>query len=288
MPDALEIINVKFLMDRTDGNSDIVIGIIDGPVETSHPDLEKAKIRRLSNSDNSCKLKSSLACQHGTFIAGILAAQRSSRAPAICPGCNIVVRQIFCEDVGDGQCPIVTPDHLSAALVETVDAGAKVINMSLGLASTILEDNPSVREAYDYAFHKGTILVGASGNQGHIGHIPLFNHPWIIPVASCNLSGEFTAGSNIGTSVGKRGLMSPGMAITSISAAGGYTEMSGTSIAAPFVTGTIALLWSLFPQASAATIRNAILLSAKRRNSIIPPLLDANASWQKLTNSLEN
>ena len=58
--------------------------------------------------------------------------------------------------------------------------------------------------------------------------------------------------------------------------------MSGTSAAAPFVTGAIALLWSLYPQASAAEIRQAILRPDIPRRSITPPLLNAEASWRLL------
>ena len=58
--------------------------------------------------------------------------------------------------------------------------------------------------------------------------------------------------------------------------------MSGTSVAAPFVTGAIALLWSLFPKTNAEQLRKAILLQGAPRRSIIPPLMNAEASWNML------
>jgi subtilisin family serine protease len=59
--------------------------------------------------------------------------------------------------------------------------------------------------------------------------------------------------------------------------------MSGSSAAAPVVTGAIALLWSEFEAATADEIRSAVLTrSLIDRRSIVPPLLDAEAAWQRL------
>jgi subtilisin family serine protease len=89
--------------------------------------------------------------------------------------------------------------------------------------------------------------------------------------------------SNLGSSIGRRGLTAPGDAITSLSAKGQPLTLGGTSVAAPFVTGTIALLWSEFPAATAAQIKLAISqASAPRRASVVPPLLDAATAYQSL------
>ena len=64
--------------------------------------------------------------------------------------------------------------------------------------------------------------------------------------------------SNFGPSIGNRGLMAPGVSITSTYPGGQYTHMNCTSSGAPFVTGGIALLWSIFPNVALGAIKHSI------------------------------
>jgi hypothetical protein len=85
-------------MARTSGRSEISIGLIDGPVALDHTDLAAENIREIPGKlSAACADASDAACAHGTFIAGILLARRVSVAPAICPGCNLLIRPIFSE-----------------------------------------------------------------------------------------------------------------------------------------------------------------------------------------------
>lgn len=78
--------------------------------------------------------------------------------------------------------------------------------------------------------------------------------------------------------------MAPGVNVSSLSTNNGYTRMSGTSVATPFVTGTIALLWSLYPNAASNEIIYSLMGgdSLLHRKRIIPPLLNAEKSLKIL------
>ena len=284
-------------MDISSGNPDIKIGLIDGPIDYTHTAFQGSRIRAVKESQlAACKSASSIACRHCTFVAGVLCAKRGSSAPAICPGCTLLLRPIFKDQTPTDKnsnkkhndmllFPSTTPEELSDAIIEIVDARARIINLSLGLSTSSLITYPKLQEAYDYARQHGAIIVAATGNQGNIGSISLLDNPWIIPVAASDYHGQLDPMSNFGPSIGSRGLMAPGINITSTSSGGGYINMSGTSFAAPFVTGAIALLWSVFSKATAADLVRCIRVgSSDRRHhrSITPPLLNVEAAYHLL------
>src|SRR5829696_6815538 len=97
--DALELIRLRPLMDRSKGSRNISIGIIDGPVDLDHPSLSNSKIRTTKRSQyNECKTADSVSCIHGTFVSGILASERGAAPPAISPECEIILRPIFSDN----------------------------------------------------------------------------------------------------------------------------------------------------------------------------------------------
>ncbi len=179
--------------------------------------------------------------------------------------------------------PSATPQELAAAIIDCIDAGARVINLSLALAQPSTKGEQALEEALNLAVRRGVIVVAAAGNQGTLGSSAITRHPWVIPVVACDLRGRPMNESNLGSSIGRRGLTAPGDGITSLGAEGQSLTLGGTSVAVPFVTGAIALLWSEFPAATAAQIKLAICqASAPRRASVVPPLLDAATAYQSL------
>jgi subtilisin family serine protease len=117
-------------------------------------------------------------------------------------------------------------------------------------------------------------VAAAAGNQNAVGSSPIVRHPWVIPVAGCDATGNPSPLSNFGASIGRNGLLAPAEKILTLAADGGVTVFEGTSAATPFVSGAAALLWSEFPSVPAAALR-AALLGTQRRRGIVPPLLDA-------------
>src|SRR5215469_10998655 len=123
----LQLVKLDRLMSRSSGRPEVVIGLIDGPVAMDHPDLTRSSIRELPGKQGAtCSVADSLACMHGTFVAGILSAKRVSSAPAICPQCTLLVRPIFSErNVAIGRMPSATPQELSSAIHDVVKQGAR-------------------------------------------------------------------------------------------------------------------------------------------------------------------
>jgi subtilisin family serine protease len=129
-------------------------------------------------------------------------------------------------------------------------------------------------------------VVAAAGNQGAVGSSAITRHPWVIPVVAYDLRGRPMELSNLGGSIGRRGLGAAGEAVTSLGSAAEPLTMGGTSAATPFVTGAIALIWSEFPTTAAATVRSAVIgAPGSRRTSIVPPLLNAWAGYLAMRGS---
>jgi subtilisin family serine protease len=272
-------------MKRTSGRRELAIALIDGPVKLSHPDLAGCNIQEVpSTVRGTCERSSSAACMHGTFVAGILSANRGSSAPAICPDCTLLLRPIFPEAAaGNGEMPTATSVELAAAIVDTVKAGARIINLSAAMAHSSAPGRQELHQALDFARARGAITVAAAGNQGTVGSSVITSHPWVIPVIGCDLHGRPTSESNLGRSIGRRGLAAPGENIASLGTDGESKNLGGTSAAAPFVTGAIALLWSEFPSARASQIRLALTRASRRSRTIVPPLLDAWAAYESMS-----
>ena len=272
-------------MARTSGRPEIAIGLIDGPVAFDHPDLTADNIREVPGKlPAACIDAGNAACTHGTFIAGILLARRASVAPAICPGCSLLVRTIFAEAPANGeQMPSASAGELADAIIDVIDAGARVINLSVALQGPSPGGGSSLQQALDFALRRGVVVVAAAGNQGAVGGSVITSHPWVIPVVAYDLRGRPMGISNLGASIGRCGLGAPGEAVTSLGITDPLT-MGGTSAATPFVTGAVALTWSEFPGASAAEVRSAVTqAAAPRRTAIVPPLLNAWASYQAMS-----
>ena len=283
---ALEMVKLADLMKLTSGSPAVAVGLIDGPVAKNHPDLATHQLRDVG-ANPACSPSNSTACIHGTCVAGILFAKRSSSSPGICPDCTLLVRPVFAESTSSqGDLPSATPDELASALVDCIDAGARVLNLSLALARPSSKGGRAVEQGLDYAAKRGVIVVAAAGNQGTIGSTAITRHPWVIPVTAGNPQGRSVSYTNLGRSIGRQGLCGPGESVVSLASGGGTTTFGGTSVAAPFVTGAIALLWSLFPNVSAAHMKLAVLQAGiVPRRSIAPPLLDAWSAYQVLANA---
>ena len=282
--DPLDLVNLSSLMALSSGRPETTIALIDGPVITDQKDLVLTNIREIAGPIHGiCASADSFACTHGTFVAGILAARRGSGAPAICPDCTLLIRPIFSENSFASAIPTAPPQELATAIIDCVEAGANIINLSAALVQPTPKGEAALEEALNYSAKRGAIVVAATGNEGTGGSSAITRHPWVIPVAACDRRGRPTGYSNLAGSIGRRGLRACGEAIRSLAPLDKSAMFNGTSAATPFVTGTIALLRSIFFSATASEIKNAVMQAHRvRRPTVVPPLLNAWAVYQAM------
>lgn len=100
--------------------------------------------------------------------------------------------------------PSAIPDEVADAIAECVAEGARVINLSVAVASPSPNKEKKLEEALSYAAHRGAIVVAAAGNQGTIGSSAITRHVWVIPVAACDLRGQPIRLSNLGACASAR------------------------------------------------------------------------------------
>jgi subtilisin family serine protease len=270
--DPLLVTGLRALMSVSSGSADIVIGLVDGPVAADHPALVDAKLHALSEGAICSIAPHTYACAHGTAVAGLLASSADAPVNGICPDSPIVVSPIFS---GDELELTASPRLVADAITKCVRAGARIINLSAAFDGALSTDAFDLSVAVDDAARHGVIVVVAAGNHRRVGGSPLISHPWVVPVTSCDLAGSPLASAMVGRSIGRNGLLAPGFGAHTLTPDGGYGTFSGTSAAAPLVTGALALAWAVAPGLSATEIRS-LALGTRKRRTVVPPMLDAN------------
>lgn len=190
---------------------------------------------------------------HGTHVAGIMIADhRTGPAIGVAPEAQLIVASFISNNEGGS-----ISDSISA-LRYAADRGANVINASWGGAScsTLLRNTIAELES------RNILVVAASGNSGVVlDQVPQYPAAFVLPnlltISAISWSGRQTSWSNKSFQLVHLG--APGDAILSTVQGGGYAYMSGTSMAAPFVSGAAAVLWGARPGARVAQIRQALI-----------------------------
>lgn len=179
---------------------------------------------------------------HGSHCAGIIGARGLSMQPGIAGRSPLIpMRALAAAQAGRG--PLFGVGALSdidAAIKVAVDMGAKVLNLSFGTPRTETDPlaPPPHLDSIAYAAAEGSIPVAAMGNSGREEEFFPAALPQCIAVGACTLEGQRAPFSTIGRHIA---LCAPGEDIWSVSLTG-YGDSSGTSHAAPFVSGAAALL----------------------------------------------
>ncbi len=177
---------------------------------------------------------------HGTHVAGVIGGRGVAMPRGVAPRCRILnVRVLGAMRAGEEVVGAGLVDNINTAVKWTVDQGVDIINMSLGVRHS--GGGVPYREVVDYAEGNGVSIVAASGNNGSHDYYYPGAHPFVITVGALDRRGAVADFSTYNRHVD---LLAPGTDIYSSFLDGGYAFSSGTSHAAPFVTGAMALLHS--------------------------------------------
>ena len=270
-----------------DAATPVIVAVIDTGVDFTHPELAganwvnpnpgpKADVYGWNFVDNSPDIRD--LSGHGTIIAGIIAASSSEGKgiAGINPWARIMALKALDIDGHGGSI------DLSQAIVYAADHGARVINLSAGGHTLTLSE----QEAIDYAARKDILVVVASGNEGvdttNFSPAGLKN---VLAVAAVGPDFKRQAFSNWGASIG---IAAPGVDILSLRAkqtdllqmtrneyrpgtavvADQYYRVTGSSFAAPIVSGAASLLFSVKPSLTAAQVKRMLLQTARDLDGI--------------------
>lgn len=236
----------------TSGGEGVKVAVVDTGTAVSHPDLKSRVVKckdftnlRFSVVNGKCEDKNG----HGTHVAGIIAADGGMDGLGIygvAPSAVIYAMKVCSPN---GAC---YADDVAAAVKNSVDDGANIINLSLG------SDRPSILidEAVDYAISKKVLVVAAAGNDGP--YPESIDYPAaksnVVAVGAFDFNFKIADWSSRGLNSQTTALIieekdmelaAPGVNIESTWNNGSYAVLSGTSMSAPFVTGLAAKFWSV-------------------------------------------
>jgi thermitase len=254
---ALSRIGAPEAWKRTTG-ARVRVGLVDTGVDLTHEDLAGRIVESTScvNSHGDPKLCVGSAQDdfgHGTHVAGIVAAEKDNGVgvAGVAPGAELVVAKAFDGATANAQ-------DVIAGIKWVVDHGAKVVNLSLGDALFVIAATfgSGLVEGVDYAWAHGAVPVVAAGNDNLFGLGTGSNEYGDLNALVVGATGkdDQQAGYSSPTGNAKWALLAPGGSgqgdetndIYSTywrdKETNQYGYLSGTSMAAPQVTGAVALL----------------------------------------------
>lgn len=280
-PWGMEVVYNNPLLEKASGGAGVNVAVLDTGIYKSHPDLKNRLAEckdfttpKLPFTDGKCDDKNG----HGTHVSGIIAADAGADGLGIygvAPESKILAYKVC---MNNGSC---WADDIAVALRTATDNGANVINLSLGSDT----ESKLIKDAVVYATGKNVLVVAAAGNDGpYQGSIdyPAFNFE-VIGVGAIDSNTLVTEWSSRGLNSktqayvledGDIEFAAPGANVESTWNDGGYVILSGTSMAAPHVSGLAAKLWQKDAVNPALETRNLL----KQFSKDLAPLGDDDDS----------
>lgn len=250
---GLNAINIDTAWAITEGSPNVTIAAIDSGIDAAHPAFQGQIVpgwNFITNTDDTRDL-----ANHGTGVAGVAVGRDANDGfRGVAPGVRIMPL-VVADDFSH-------PEQVVAAIDRAIAHRVDVINLSLGSPDRAWGN--LVRPAVSRANDAGIPIVAAAGNMGRdIDLTPDYPSsfsielPNVIPVAGIGEARGWAPLSNHGLRTVT--IAAPGDDIRAPTIYGGeYNSKIGTSFAAPFVTGTVALMKSVNPSLNPGQIRDIL------------------------------
>ncbi|MFB6367749.1 S8 family peptidase [Paenibacillus elgii] len=221
----------------------IKIAVMDSGISYTHPDLQGRVKRGLNVLDPGQAPIDDYG--HGTLVSGVLLAQHNDIGiVGIAPDANLYPVKVL-DSNGTGHIPAIIK-----GIEWCIENNIDIINMSFGIA----KDNTELRDSIRAALDANIIIVASSMNTyGREAGYPA-SYEGVISVAS--IDSNFQPGES--SPIGKIDFSAPGVDVISTSMNNDYELYSGTSLAAPHISGFIALLLQKDPE-SRANIKKELM-----------------------------
>lgn len=243
-------INAPAAWDKTTGDSGVTIAILDTGLDMTHPDIADRWIPGADFVEGDGDPADDGG--HGTRVTGIAAATGNNQTGVAGVDWQARIMPVkVLDNEGNG-----TWSTAAQGITFAADNGARVLNMSFSGTS----DSETLHSAVQYAFAKGCVIVATSGNDGiELTKYPC-SYPEVLAVGSANASEGVSSFSTYGSHLD---VVAPGEGIDTTAINGRYGLFTGTSAAAPFVSGVAALMLAVRPDAAPADVMAAIRASAR-------------------------
>jgi serine protease AprX len=242
----------------------ITVAIVDTGIDAKHPDLDDLDDKPSTNDpkvvgwiDYVNKATSPYDDNgHGTHTAGIISGTGAKGIhTGVAPGTNLIVAKVF-DSYGAGH-----ESDIILAFEWAVDKGARIISFNAGEPH-----NDSFTIAVDNVVSAGVIPVIAAGNEGPTHNTiecpgDEINSTTVGATDSTDKIASFSSCGPVvlyGQSFIKPDVTAPGVSVTSTYPGGGYAVMSGTSMAAPHVSGTVALMLQKNPALNPSEVKKIL------------------------------
>lgn len=248
----------------TEGDEAITVAILDTGIDCDHPEYKDSVIPGYDFVDildgASEFIGDYLGADavpedevgHGTHVAGVINGKGKNMPRGVAPRCRILpVRVLAAMEKEGRRVGAGSVENINNGVKWAIDNGADVINMSLGVRHS--GGGLPHREVIEYAQRKGVTVVAASGNDGRQELYYPGAFPSVIAVGAADDAGNVAEFSTFGDHVS---FIAPGVDVYSTSIEDGYAFSTGTSHAAPFVTGAVALMKS-FARAQGRTLNDS-------------------------------